>query len=255
MLHSRRGISRVVFSRLLHVLHWITPPRFIMSCVSQTDAQALDGELFSTCGFSVDQLMELAGLSVATAVAREYPQAAFPRPLIVCGPGNNGGDGLVAARHLRLFGYAPLVVLPKRTSNELYHRLVMQCDVFGIPVVETLPEEWTTTYSLIVDAIFGFSFKGTARPPFDTILAALQTSGLPIASVDIPSGWDVEKGNIQGTGLDPEMLISLSTPKACSQFFKGKHHYLGGRFLPPALTHKFHINLPMYPAQDQVVKL
>ena len=57
-------------------------------------------------GFSIDQLMELAGLSCAEALARAYPlDAGNENVLIVAGPGNNGGDGLVAARHLTHFGY------------------------------------------------------------------------------------------------------------------------------------------------------
>ena len=61
-------------------------------------------------GFSIEQLMELAGLSVASAVQEVYQQrrsddADANRVLIVCGPGNNGGDGLVAARHLHHFGF------------------------------------------------------------------------------------------------------------------------------------------------------
>lgn len=56
-------------------------------------------------GFSVDQLMELAGLSVACSLAQEYDKKMFGRVLVICGPGNNGGDGLVAARHLHHFGY------------------------------------------------------------------------------------------------------------------------------------------------------
>ena len=57
-------------------------------------------------GFSVDQLMELAGLSVACSVYAEYPPSSHERVLVIAGPGNNGGDGLVAARHLYHFGYA-----------------------------------------------------------------------------------------------------------------------------------------------------
>lgn len=56
-------------------------------------------------GFSVDQLMELAGLACATALASEYPAGTHSRVLVIAGPGNNGGDGLVAARHLYHFGY------------------------------------------------------------------------------------------------------------------------------------------------------
>ena len=57
-------------------------------------------------GFSVDQLMELAGLSVACSVYAEYPPSSHKRILVIAGPGNNGGDGLVAARHLYHFGYS-----------------------------------------------------------------------------------------------------------------------------------------------------
>ena len=67
---------------------------------------AIDEELMGPLGFSVDQLMELAGLSVACSLASEYPPASHKRVLVIAGPGNNGGDGLVAARHLCHFGYS-----------------------------------------------------------------------------------------------------------------------------------------------------
>ena len=73
---------------------------------SQSEAIKIDEELFGDYGFSVDQLMELAGLSVATAIAKTYPLVKGDTNnsvLVCCGPGNNGGDGLVAARHLKLF--------------------------------------------------------------------------------------------------------------------------------------------------------
>lgn len=68
-------------------------------------------------GFSVDQLMELAGLSVACSIADVYGPDNFPRVLIICGPGNNGGDGLVAARHLHHFGYSVQVCLTGRDRD------------------------------------------------------------------------------------------------------------------------------------------
>lgn len=73
---------------------------------SQEEAINIDQELFNEYKFSVDQLMELAGLSVATAVAKTYPLQEMSRKgtlLVCCGPGNNGGDGLVCARHLKMF--------------------------------------------------------------------------------------------------------------------------------------------------------
>ena len=71
-----------------------TPLRFL----SQSVAQAIDVKLMSPVhGFSLEQLMELAGLSVAAAFAHRYPVARFGRVGVVCGPGNNGGDGVQIA--------------------------------------------------------------------------------------------------------------------------------------------------------------
>ena len=84
---------------------------------------------------------------------------------------------------------------------------------------------------VILDAIFGFSFKGPARAPFDAALHLLSESKLPIVSVDIPSGWDVELGNVEGAGLDSDVLVSLTAPKEGVKAFKGRH-FLGGRFVP-----------------------
>lgn len=75
-----------------------------MKFLNQTEAQNIDQELFNEYAFSVDQLMELAGLSVAVALAKSYPiDGGDNKVLVASGPGNNGGDGLVAARHLKLF--------------------------------------------------------------------------------------------------------------------------------------------------------
>lgn len=88
-----------------------------------------------------------------------------------------------------------------------------------------------SSHDVILDAIFGFSFKPPVRAPFDEALPLLSESKLPIVSVDIPSGWDVEKGNLHGVGLEPDVLISLTAPKEGVKAFKGRH-FLGGRFVP-----------------------
>ena len=84
---------------------------------------------------------------------------------------------------------------------------------------------------VILDAIFGFSFQPPLRSPFDQVLQLLSGSRLPIVSVDIPSGWDVEKGNAVGIGLNPDVLLSLTAPKLGVKDFTGRH-FLGGRFVP-----------------------
>lgn len=95
--------------------------------------------------------------------------------------------------------------------------------------VDSLKEALSRS-DVILDAIFGFSFKPPVRAPFDAALSLISSSGLPIVSVDIPSGWDVEKGNAAGVGLKPDVLVSLTAPKEGAREFKGRH-FLGGRFV------------------------
>uniref|UniRef100_A0A8C8ZFU4 NAD(P)H-hydrate epimerase n=1 Tax=Prolemur simus TaxID=1328070 RepID=A0A8C8ZFU4_PROSS len=113
--------------------------------LSQEEAQAVDEELFNEYQFSVDQLMELAGLSCATAIAKAYPPTSMsrspPTVLVICGPGNNGGDGLVCARHLKLFGYQPTIYYPKRPNKPLFTALVTQCQKMDIPFLGEMPPE------------------------------------------------------------------------------------------------------------------
>ena len=68
--------------------------------LGQEAAREFDNVLFNEYQFSIDQLMEVAGLCCTHVVGRAYPLIEGGRVLVVCGPGNNGGDGLVAARHL-----------------------------------------------------------------------------------------------------------------------------------------------------------
>ncbi|EFA82667.1 hypothetical protein PPL_04361 [Heterostelium album PN500] len=210
-------------------------------------------------GFSVDQLMELAGLSVASSIYKVYnPSTLSKKVLTICGPGNNGGDGLVAARHLVHFGYKVDILYPKRTDKDLYKNLTLQCEHVGCELIGSLPtlEEIINTYSLVVDSIFGYSFKGDIRAPFDSIintLSMLPSDLVPIASVDIPSGWDVEQGNIRNT-FTPGLLISLATPKKCAENYKG-FHYLGGRFLPKSFLEEMNIEIPKYPGSEQCVDI
>ena len=87
-------------------------------CSDQEQAVQVDEQLMGPLGFSVDQLMELAGLSVACAVAAEAPTNA--RTLVLVGPGNNGGDGLVAARHLHHFGHSVQVCSGPTCATQLH---------------------------------------------------------------------------------------------------------------------------------------
>jgi NAD(P)H-hydrate repair Nnr-like enzyme with NAD(P)H-hydrate epimerase domain len=85
--------------------------------------------------------------------------------------------------------------------------------------------------------------------------------GLPLVSVDIPSGWAVDEGPPPASSslpsLRPSLLVSLTAPKPCALQFDGPHHFLGGRFLSAELARKYGLEegLPEYPGADQVVRL
>ncbi|CAA7392046.1 unnamed protein product [Spirodela intermedia] len=238
-----------------------------ISYLTQREAAEIDEVLMGPLGFSVDQLMELAGLSVASAIAEVYKSNEYSRILVICGPGNNGGDGLVAARHLYHFGYEPVVCYPKRTPKTLYTGLVTQLGALSVPFlsVEELPQDFSTDFDVIVDAIFGFSFQGKPRPPFDDLvhrlislnnLSSTAEKSPAIVSVDIPSGWHVEEGDLDSEGgIKPHMLVSLTAPKLCAKKFTGPHHFLGGRFVPPPIANKYGLHLPPYPGTSMCVRI
>ncbi|KAK2750417.1 hypothetical protein FQN57_003897 [Myotisia sp. PD_48] len=224
--------------------------------ISAKDAGALDRDLMELGGFSLDQLMELAGLSVSQAVYRIQPPEKGRNVLIACGPGNNGGDGLVAARHLAHYGYKPTVYYPKQGKNELYERLRTQLDNLSVPFTSDFAASLASS-NLVVDAIFGFSFSGPLRDPFTAIISQLENSRVPVLSVDAPSSWDIGSGPPKegpGSNFHPKYLISLTAAKPCVKWFKGRH-FLGGRFLTQDIVQKYRLDMPKYPGVDQIVEV
>lgn len=223
-----------------------------VSFVGQKLATQIDEQLFSKYGFKVEQLMELAGLAAAQAIAAHYPKS---KVAVLCGPGNNGGDGFVCARHLQQFGFNPSIVYPKESRNELMKSLVTQCETSDIPVQTTLPTD-LKSFPLIVDALFGFSFQPPPREPFTQILKTVRASGIHVFSIDIPSGWDVEKGapaDLEDV-IHPHAMISLTLPKLCMKNWTGPH-FLGGRFVPRGLVEELQLQMPEYPGFEQIVKV
>jgi len=237
-----------------------------ISYLSSGTASSLDEDLMNPeiGGFSIDQLMELAGLSCAQAVHHFYPPptAGRRRVLIVCGPGNNGGDGLVCGRHLVHFGYDVTCVYPQEPKKELYSRLHQQLRQLDVPILSAMPPHSELgAFHLVIDAIFGFSFdahKGIRQPYKDIIqqLVALQST-LPLICIDVPSGWHVSDGDIAHTGLCPALLVSLSAPKECSKKIdvRKTRHVLGGRFITKRLAEKYDLHLPPFHASQQFVDL
>jgi hydroxyethylthiazole kinase-like uncharacterized protein yjeF len=167
-------------------------------------------------GIAGRDLMERAGASVAAEIVRRWS----PRPVaVLCGPGNNGGDGFVVARHLSAAGWPVRLGLavPAGTlsGDAAYHR-----DLWLGPIEPLAPSLLTGT-GLIVDAVFG---AGLSRPPEGRIaemLHAVANSGLPVVAVDVPSGIMGDTGEDLGA---PGAVLTVT-------FFRKKpgHLLLPGR--------------------------
>lgn len=242
----------------------VSSDRYPHGYLNAKDSYQLDVDLFSSSQYTLEQLMELAGLSVAEAAFTmlqgndNNTRKKKKRILVICGPGNNGGDGLVAARHLIFFGFDVDVMYPKRSNKEVhYEKLLQQCLNVGVNLIE-MNDRAMGKYDGVVDAIFGFSFSGIPREPFKSIIEymiSLQIkSGTKVISVDIPSGWNVDEGDLDGIGFVPDALVSLTAPKLCSKKFNGRH-FVGGRFLPDNLAQKYNISMPQYSGVSQVFEI
>ena len=159
-------------------------------------------------GVSGVALMEKAGEAVADAVSRRWS----PRPVaVLCGPGNNGGDGFVAARLLAERGWKVRVALLGEKAALRGDAAVAAARWPG--AVERLAPEALDDAGLAIDAIFG---AGLARPiegVAKDVIAALGASGLPIVAVDVPSGIDGASGEIRGVALRAAVTVTFFRKK------------------------------------------
>ncbi|MBN3317135.1 YJEN3 protein, partial [Atractosteus spatula] len=220
----------------------------------------METELLQDYRFGQQQLIEIWGHACAIAITKAFPLSSFskkqPTILVICGPEQNGCVGLVCARYLRIFEYEPTIFYPKRSQHSLYQDFTMQCEKMDIPFLSYLPTEVqliNDAYNLVIDAILGLDADHLdSKEPYSSILVTLKQVKIPIASVDVPSGWDPEEAKTDG--INPEVLVSLTAPKKCAASFSGKH-FLAGRFLPYDIQKKYELNLPEFPGTDCMIEL
>ena len=143
-------------------------------------------------GVSILNLMEAAGRGVAEIARTEFPIKGR-RVVVACGTGNNGGDGLVAARHLK--DEARVTVLLAKTRKDVATpeaRANLERLGDGIDIVEgtVKSEALFREADLIIDALLGIGVHGEIREPYATLIREMNKSGKPILSVDVPSGFE-----------------------------------------------------------------
>ena len=143
-------------------------------------------------------LMEHAAGELTRLLLSLGVRTAGPPVTILCGKGNNGGDGLVMARHLHERGVPVAVVHvapPEDLAGDAATALVALRD---LPVPRTRWSADTDAYlagsQWLVDALLGTGAKGAVRPPYGAVIDAINGSGRPVLAVDLPSGLDADRG-------------------------------------------------------------
>ena len=167
-------------------------------------------------------LMENAGRQAVAAMEAAFEDLATSRVGVLCGRGNNGGDGFVVARTLIQRGIETGVFLlgrvadvrgDARTNLEVLGRI-------GLTVVEIADAQgWELHFSeisecdLIVDAILGTGFNGQLNGLLETVVADVNGLGVPVVAIDLPTGLSADSPEIEGEAIEASMTVTLAAPK------------------------------------------
>ena len=196
----------------------------VMEILSGEQMRRVDARAVGERGIPSLDLMESAGLGVAVALTEEVPGLGGRRVLVVCGKGNNGGDGLVAARHLAGLGVT-VRVLVLAAGSDLRGDAATQLSrarAAGLGI-EEIPDEraWTGVgldlgpADLVLDALLGTGISGGARGLVARAIEDISGSGATVASIDLPSGADADSGRLEGPVVRAHRTYTLCRPKPC----------------------------------------
>lgn len=154
-------------------------------------------------------LMQKAGWAVAAAALRHFPEAL--RFVVFCGPGNNGGDGYVAARALDDAG-AEVAIFRLGETQKLKGdaaKAYRLCPIAGLPIEEYAPHEG----DVVIDAIFGAGLDRTVPPVLAEVIHRVASANVPVLAVDLPSGLDGRAGVPLGAAFRSVHTVTFMTRK------------------------------------------
>ncbi len=173
-------------------------------------------------GISATVLMERAGAAMAQVLLENY---APLRALVVCGGGNNGGDGFVIARELHRAGVEVSVVATKdeyrgdpETNLEILHNLDVR-----VAGADELAAELERA-DVVVDALLGTGFSGEVREKEAALIRQINEAPVPTVAVDVPSGVDGSTGEVQGDAVRADLTVCAHAAKIGCAISPGREH-------------------------------
>ncbi len=184
--------------------------------------RAVDRRAIDEIGVSGLVLMENAAIGVADAIAREFPAAGSA--FVVCGPGNNGGDGLALARHLETRGYRVVAYLAGAEPTGDAGRQLAICRALRMTVVDGEAFDGDAFAArcgeadLVVDALFGTGLSRPLEGRFAALVERLNRSGRPCVAIDLPSGLDAGRSHPPGPHVEADLTVAFAAPKIAHLF-------------------------------------
>jgi ADP-dependent NAD(P)H-hydrate dehydratase / NAD(P)H-hydrate epimerase len=196
------------------------------------EIQSIDKETIEHFGVPGSTLMECAGIVALKTIFRRF-DGRGKHFFILCGTGNNGGDGLVIARHLHFIG-APCTtavigrieklsgdaLLNYRALKNLSAPTIEIADESGLPLIE----EALAHTDIVVDALFGTGLNSALRGLHAAVIGLISNSGRIIASIDIPSGINATTGHIMGVAVSAHLTVTMGLPKMGLLLYPGASH-------------------------------
>jgi NAD(P)H-hydrate epimerase len=192
--------------------------------LSRDQVRELDRRAIHDYGVPGIVLMENAGRGCAELLMRLNPDR---KPVVIlCGPGNNGGDGFVIARHLDIHGWPVNVHVVARHKQERGDADINFDILFaaGIPYTQYHPGYFDERHTnllkrrlsqcgWVIDAIFGTGLTRPLGPPHDAVVEAVNGAGNPVLAIDIPSGLDCDTGEPLGPCVRATHTATFVAPK------------------------------------------
>lgn len=191
-------------------------------------------------GLTGEVLMESAGALASREIDLTFlPELTRGSAAVVCGPGNNGGDGLVVARHLHSAGHRDLIVYlvaPRDHQSPLFRLQLQRAEAQGLRIVDVLeiPERANQIQSaeLIVDALFGIGLSRKVEEPFLSVIETMNSAKAPKVSLDAPSGLNANTGRVEGAAVQAAVTITFGLAKPGFFAAEGPGHVGKLRVLP-----------------------
>jgi NAD(P)H-hydrate epimerase len=199
----------------------------LQKVVTASEMQAIDRSAIEEFGIPGMVLMENAGLAAASLIHENVPDLLEKKVVIVCGKGNNGGDGFVIARHLLIDGVqVDILLLGKR--QQLKSDARVNADIafkMGVPIHEITDKNLNAQNHLlrhchiIVDALFGTGLSKPAGGLYEKVIKKINASNKYVVAVDIPSGVDSDSGHFIGPHIKANVTAALALLKRSHLLF------------------------------------